>query len=89
MSLLAIISLINCAFLMIFFALHRITGMSYMEMMVARKLAVYFLTFIALVIAGLMLLEKNAAAQVIGYTVNIVVAATIVIYLIRRLLKTK
>ena len=60
-----------------------------MEMMVARKLAVYFLTFIALVIAGLMLLEKTAAAQVIGYTVNIMLAATIIIYLIRRLLKTR
>lgn len=56
--------------------------MTYTEKMVARKLAAYVITFLVLMLIGLMLLNVTNAVQIIAYVINIVFTLTLILYFI-------
>ncbi len=82
MALLTTLTLVNFIFLLIFFLFRRSTRMTYTEKMVARKLAAYVITFLVLMLIGLMLLNVTNAVQIIAYVINIVFTLTLILYFI-------
>lgn len=82
MNLLTILTLINFVLILIFIFFIRTTRMSYTEIMVARKLGAYMLSFLALIIICLMLLRETYVVQMIAYAFNIILTLTLIIIFI-------
>lgn len=80
MTLLTILTLVNFVFILIFFVVGRSTRMTYTEVIVARKLGAYILTLLALVVICLLLLKETFVVQMIAYGINIILAASMIVY---------
>lgn len=61
--------------------------MTYTEIIVARSIGAYLLTFLVLMIIGLILLGKIRAIQLVYVVANLVLTSLMAVYFLKRLLK--
>ena len=61
--------------------------MTYTETIVARSVGAYILTFLMLMVIGLILLDKIHAIQSVGLIANLVLAFIMVVYFLKRVIK--
>jgi len=89
MNLLIVLTVMNSAFIVLFYLFGKTTRMKSIELMVARSLGAYLLVFLALIMIILILLKEKHILLIAGYVINMILIISLIVYFLFNVIKSR